>query len=112
MNITMIIAHIAARNLLTKGRKMKSNIIKGNLYIPEQKKVPPMPKEIMKAQDFQFTPFIELELQHKLMVYRAEAKRLRSDTPKDCNGNVIDAYNKGMLYKLESIIDDLSSLIK
>ena len=91
---------------------MKSNIIKNTFYVPEQKKVPPMPKEIMKAQDFQFTPFIELELQHKLMVYRAEAKRLRSDTPKDCNGNVIDAYNKGMLYKLESIIDDLSSLIK
>lgn len=108
----MIIAHIAARNLLTKGRKMKSNIIKNSFYIPEQKKDPPVPDGIIHAQDYTFTPFIELELQHKLMVYRAEAKRLRSDTPKDCNGNVIDAYNKGMLYKLESIIDDLSSLIK
>ena len=108
----MIIAHTAARNLLTKGRKMKSNVIKSSLYIPEQKKVPPMPNGIMKAQNYEFTPFIELELEHKLNVYRQEAKRLRADTPKDCNGNVIDAYNKGMLYKLESIIDDLSSLIK
>ena len=71
-----------------------------------------MPNGIMKAQNYEFTPFIELELEHKLNVYRQEAKRLRADTPKDCNGNVIDAYNKGMLYKLESIIDDLSSLIK
>ena len=71
-----------------------------------------MPKGVIRTTDYEFTPFIELELQHKLMVYRAEAKRLRSDVPKDCSSSIIDAYNKGMLYKLESIIDDLSSLIK
>lgn len=93
---------------------MASPIIKGNLYVPEQKKVPKIPEGmgmVQPAADVVFKPMIESDLEKRIEAYKAEADYLISSIPKNQELNIIDAYNKGMLYKLESIITDLECLL-
>ena len=93
---------------------MASPIIKGNLYIPEQKKDSKIPEGmgmIQPAAGVVFKPMIETELEKRIEAYKAAAVRLRNDIPKNQDPNIIDAYNKGMLYKLEEITTDLECLL-
>lgn len=58
----MTIAHTVGTSYWIKGGIMASPIIKGNLYIPEQKKVPKIPEGmgmIQPAADVVFKPMIE-----------------------------------------------------
>lgn len=97
------------------------------MLIPEQKKVPPMPGPIIKASEMQINYISQknmfmledasnnLKLKKRIMdlidLRQQEATRVRNYFPKHADPNIIDAYNKGMLYKLESEIEDLKSLL-
>jgi hypothetical protein len=94
--------------------------------IPEQKSVPPIPG-IIKASNMsaayipELNKFMLSDLSEKIQLKdritrmidarQQEALRLKRDIPRNADPNIIDAYNKGMLYKLESEIEDLKSLL-
>ena len=94
---------------------MQKPILKAMMcnIIPEQKIVPPMPKNsYVTPEKFSFKELLEGKLESRIEVYKDEARRLRDDIPKNDALGIIDAYNKGMLYELEKVISDLESLLK
>ena len=101
---------------------MQKPIIKGMMCAehPEKKIIPndqyilvPADQHIVPiAEKTYFKELLEGKLEARIDVYKEKARRLKSDIPKNAALGVIDAYNKGMLFELEEIIDDLTSLIK
>ena len=91
---------------------MQKPIIKGMMCAEHpEKKIIPNDQYILPEKAY-FKELLEGKLEARIDVYKEKARRLKSDIPKNAALGVIDAYNKGMLFELEEIIDDLTSLIK
>lgn len=80
-------------------------IIKADQYvIPERPTFLPM-------QNSHIITDVEAKVKYLLATYENEARRLKTEIPKDDALSVIDAYNKGRLYEKESFVDDLKLIL-